>query len=413
MNAATSRRGVARGQLEPATASRGVWPVSSTRGGAALAAAFTAAALRYWGIVFPEVRRELARRRARAERIADPALQRLALAALGKRANVEGATAFAAFVPRASRAAAIRALAAFQLAYDYVDLLAEQPCRDPVANARRLHSALLHALDPGAAHPDYYEHFLGRADGDHHERLPRRADGGYLQELLNGCREALAELPSHAAVLAPARRAAARIVAFQSLSLGGRAGADMGAGGHRDGLEALRRCACEQTPPGSGLRWWETAAAGGSSLGALALIAAAAEPDLDPRELAALEDAYFPWIGACHSLLDSLVDREEDARIGQLSLIGFYAGTDDAAARMGALAARSMRHARELPAGRAHAVLFAAMAGFYLSDPKAAAPDLLPVGRAVRRALGPLARPTLRVFALRRRWGISYRPGGS
>jgi len=411
-----------RGRLEPAADLRGVWPQSYPRGGAALAAVFTAAALRYWGIVFPRVRSELGRQRARAERIADPVLQRLALQALDKQANVEGAAAFAAFAPRASRAPAIRALTAFQLAYDYVDLLAEQPCRDPVANARRLHSALLLALDPGAPHPDYYEHF------------PRRADGGYLQELLEGCREALAALPSHAAVAAPARRAAERIVAFQSLSLGGRGGADAdprpGSGGPRvadgracggapagalrDGLDALRRCAREQTPPGSGLRWWETAAAGGSSLGALALIAAAAEPNLDPRELAQVEDAYFPWIGACHSLLDSLVDREEDARIGQLSLIGCYADADEAAARLGAIAARSMRHARELPAGHAHAVLFAATAGFYLSNPKAAAPEHLPVRRAIRKVLGPLARPTLLVFALRRRLGgVSDRPEGS
>ncbi len=443
MNAATTRRGGARGQLEPAAASGGVvaplagtlparpparplvspsaTPVSvasRSQERLGLAAAFTVAALRYWAIVFPRVCRELSRWRVRAERIADPVLQRLALEALDKRANVEGAAAFAAFVPRSRRRAAVCALAAFQLAYDYVDLLAEQPSRDPVENARRLHSALLLALDPGAPHPDHYEHF------------PRREDGGYLEELLEDCREALAELPSHTAVASAARRAAARIVAFQSLSMGGRGQADSdersGAGDPsgetRDGLDALRRCARAQTPPGSGLRWWETAAAGGSSLGVLALIAAAAQPAIDPREIAAIEAAYFPWIGACHSLLDSLVDREEDARIDQLSLIGCYAdplaedaaaggvaaeclATNDDAARMGWIAAQAMRHARELPRGRGQAVLCAAMAGFYLSDPRAGGADALPVCRAIRKVLGPLARPTLLVFVLRRRLG--------
>lgn len=374
-------------------------PVSRARGRVGLAAAFAVAARRYWLGVYPRVCRELARWHDRAERIADPALQRLALEALEKRGNVEGAAAFAAFLPRAHRGAAIRALAAFQLAYDYVDLLAERPNGDPVANARSLHGALLLALEPGAPHADYYEHFSPREDG------------GYLEEIVDTCRMALAELPSHAAVAGGAGRAAARIVAFQSLSLGGRSG-ERNSGERGGGLDALRRCAREQTPPGSGLRWWETAAAGGSSLGVLALIAAAAQPDLDPREIAAIEDAYFPWIGACHSLLDSLVDREEDARIGQLSLIGHYADVEDAAARIGWIAAQSMRHARGLPGGRGQAVVFAGMVGYYLSAPEAAALDARPLCRNVQAALGSLARPTLRVFHLRRRLRGSG-PGGT
>jgi tetraprenyl-beta-curcumene synthase len=404
VRAGSTRLGGARGHEEPAAAPGGVagpsrWSpparpsarpsaapalaASRLREQVVLTAVFAAAARRYWLSVYPCVCRELSGRRTRAGRIGDPALQRLALEALKKRGNVEGAAAFAAFVPRAQRRAAIRALAAFQLAYDYVDLLAEQPSRDPVANARGLHSALLVALEPGAPHPDYYEHHA------------RREDGGYLEEIVDSCREALVELPSHAAVSATAERAAARIAAFQSLSMGEH--------------EALRRCATEQTPPGSGLRWWETAAAGGSSLGVLALIAAAVEPALDPLQTAAIEGAYFPWIGACHSLLDSLVDREEDARIGQLSLVGCYATDEDAALRMGWIAAQSMRHAHALPRGRGHAVLFAGMAGYYLSAPEAATPSLLPVCRDVEEALGSLARPTLAVFNLRRRLSRSER----
>jgi tetraprenyl-beta-curcumene synthase len=179
--------------------------------GKCLAAAreFTLAALRYWLAVFPRVCRERARRRRLVAGIADQALQRLALEALGKRGNLEGAAAFAAFVPRGDRGAAVRALVAFQAAYDYADTLAEQPGPDPVGNGRQLHTALLVALDPGAAHRDYYEH------------CPRCGDGGYLEELVDSCRAALCALPSYASVAEPARRAAARIVAFQSLSLGG------------------------------------------------------------------------------------------------------------------------------------------------------------------------------------------------
>jgi tetraprenyl-beta-curcumene synthase len=275
----------------------------------------------------------------------------------------------------------VRALVAFQASYDYADMLAEQPCPDPVRNGRRLHSALEVALDPRAAHPDYYEHH------------PHREDGGYLEELVDACRDTLRALPSFAAVATCAQRAAARIVAFQSLGLCGREG----------GREALERYAREQTPPGSGLRWWETAAAGGSSLDVHALIAAAADPLVDPREIAAIEGAYFPWIGALHSLLDSLVDEAEDAAIGQLSLFGCYASTDDAVARMWSLAARAARSARGLSAGRRHALLVGAMAGYYLSAPEASAPGVSVVSRGIRETLGELARPALLVFRVRRR----------
>ncbi len=339
---------------------------------------FVLAALRYWLTVFPRVRRELARRRCLAARIDDPVLQRLALEALDKPGNVEGAAAFAAFVPRGRRAAVVRALVALQMAYDYADLLAEQPCRDPVANGRRLHMALLVALDPEAAHPDYYEH------------SPWRDGSGYLEGIVDGARAALGELPSYASVTVAARSAAARIVDFQSLSLGG--------AGDR---EALAWYAREQTPGSSGLFWWETAAAGGSSLGLYALIAAAAEPSVNRCEIDAIEGAYFPWIGAFHSLLDSLVDEAEDAAIGQLSLVGCYASREQAAARLGWIAARAAGHARGLPCGRRHAVLVAGMAGYYLSAPEASAPGALTLSRAVRGTVrGPVG-PSLLVFALR------------
>ncbi len=60
-----------------------------------LAGVFTAAALRYWLTVFPGVARQLARWRRRADGIADPVLRGLALDALAKSGNIEGAAAFA------------------------------------------------------------------------------------------------------------------------------------------------------------------------------------------------------------------------------------------------------------------------------------------------------------------------------
>jgi tetraprenyl-beta-curcumene synthase len=348
-----------------------------------LAAAFVDAALRYWLTVFPRASRDVSRWQSRAAQIPDPTLRRLALDSLRERSNIEGAAAFAAFAPRAHRAAVVRALVAFQGAYNYADMLSEQPHEDAIANGRRLHESLITALDPKASAIDYYAHH------------PQRDDGGYLQEMIDTCRAALSTLPSFATVARSAQISAGRIVTFQSLNVGKTQG---------DHVE-LARWAREQTPTGSGLEWWETAAAAGSSLGVHVLIAAAADSALQQADVAAIDDAYFPWIGALHSLLDNIVDREEDVRTNQPSLVGYYASPAQAAARLQVLATAAVSRARALPHGRRHVIILAAMAGNYLSNPEANAPDVRDVAQSVLDAIGDLATPTLLVFKLRRLGG--------
>jgi len=348
---------------------------------AALTGAFASAVRRYWLGVFPRVCIERRRCEARAREIPDPLLRSVVVDALRKWGNIEGAAAFATFVPRRRRAAAVRAMACFQAAYNYLDTLSELPVADPSGNGRLLHQALLVALDPAAEHLDYYA--LSRL----------REDGGYLVETIDSCRAALARLPSWLAVAPAARRAAERIVAFQSCNTGELSG---------DYL-ALERWGRAHTPRGADLRWWETAAAGGSSMGIYALIAAAARPHLDPSETAAVDAAYFPWIGALHSLLDTFIDAAEDRATGQHSLVGCYASSEEAADRLALLAARATAAARALRGGRSHALLVAAMASFYLSTPEARTPEAAPVTAAVLSALGGAAVPAMAVFRLRLR----------
>jgi len=362
----------------------------------ALAATFTGAARRYWTGVFPHVRRELEHWRERAREIPDPVLRRLALHAQRKRGNLEGAAAFAAFAPRADRAAVLRAAVAFQAAYDYLDVLAEQPQADPVAGARALHEALLVALDPALGTESRgwagTEGRAGTESPDYYASYPQREDNGYLADLVDTCRTALATLPSYAAVAPAAWRAAERIVEFQSLNLSE-------AQGEHD---ALARWAHAEIPPRSELCWWETAAGGGSPLCVYALIAAAADPALQPREVGAIEHAYFPWIGGLHSLLDHLVDRAQDAAVGERNLIDYYSSPQEAENRVRALAERAAGEARALPRGRMHTIVLAGMAGYYLSDPEASVPGAKPIAQTVREAIGGLMAPTLLVFKVRR-----------
>jgi tetraprenyl-beta-curcumene synthase len=372
----------------------------------ALLVTFAHAAFSYWTSVFPRVCFYIARWRRRARRIPDPVLRQLALDALDKRGNIEGAAAFAAFVPLARRANVTRATSAFQAAYNLLDMLGEQPSPDPVLDGQRLHEALVYAVAPrgttaplgsevGALDTDSSGTDLCTTGGaralDWYAHHPQRNDGGYLDTLIEECRDAFAALPSHLLAAPSAQAAAARIVAFQSLNLSK-------SQGEHTGLEQWARTA---TPPGTGLQWWETAAAAGSSLGVHVLIAAAAGPQLDAGEVSALTHAYFPWIGGLHSLLDNLIDKHEDEAAGHRSLIEYY-GPKQAAQRMRWIAEQALKQAGELPHSRRHIVILAAMIGNYLATPEAHSAELKPIGDNVLATVDALRRPTMLVFELRR-----------
>ena len=357
------------------------------RAGATIA--FARAAVSYWLGVFPLVCGELRAWRSRAQAIGDPELRELALAALAKRGNMEGAAAFATFAPLRRRRQVVRATVAFQAAYNHLDALSERSAA-PGEQARRLHRALLVALGAPAA------------DGAQAGAQPASdvgasgeagADGGYLSALVEACRESFFALPAAAAAAPAARRAAERVVEFQAhQACGGRAALDQG---------TVERFGEAVAPAGAGLRWWEALAASGSSLAVHALIAAAAE-GCDERHAAALQAAYSTRIGALHTLLDHLIDGGEDRVCGQRNLIACYCSPVEARERMGVLAARALADARALGQGARHELIVAAMASFYLAAPEAGAPGQAPVAQAVREQLGSLGRLAEAVFVVRR-----------
>jgi tetraprenyl-beta-curcumene synthase len=371
----------AAASASPATGLRG-------RERAALALTFTVAAARYWLSVYPHVLREARHWRGRAEAIPDATLRGLALSTQRQeQGNLEGAAAFAVLAPRIQRGRVVRAVVAFQAIYDYVDTLAEQPSADPVENGRQLHRALLSALDPGTGQPDpgrpnYYVHSL------------HKEDGGYLGELIDACRRAFGALPAHASLTAPAQGAVQRIVAFQGLAHDGEDGLEDPWRGFSDWADA-------QTPQGSGLLWWETAAGAASSLLVFALIAAAAEPSVSEEDTCAIAQAYFPWIGALHLLLDSLIDKADDISSGRYSLVDHYASSRELAVRLKAISAEAMRASEALPNGRQHGLILAAMASFYLTQPAASSPEGAPARAEILATLGERAVPAMCLFRVR------------
>jgi tetraprenyl-beta-curcumene synthase len=343
--------------------------------------AFGGAAERYWLRVFPAVASETRRRRGLAQLIPDPRLRRLALVSLErKRCNVEGAAAFELLAPRSQRSQMIRALVASQTLCDYLDLLAEQPAVDPVANGYRLHEALIAAVALEEDGRDYYAY---SALGE---------DGGYLAQLIADVRGTLAGLPGRELVLDPLRCAAQRIATYQSFNHGDRAGS----------FEPFRRWACAQLEPGDGLSWWEMGAGFGSTLPVFALIAAAASPGLSAEDVVAIEDAYFPWIGVLHTLLDSLVDFDEDVTDHGRCLLAHYRSPEQAAGRLAALAEESLRRAAALPASRRHVLILVAMMAFYMCDARAYdSAHARAVVPALRGAAGAMVVPASTMIGLR------------
>jgi tetraprenyl-beta-curcumene synthase len=342
--------------------------------------AFAATVVRYLSAVLPATRRELSQWRSRAVQIPSANLRRTALHALSKRGNVEGAALFATLAPASCRRLTIRALVAFQTAYNYLDALSELPSEDPRANGYQLHQGLLVALQAGAPHPDYYAH------------NPDCGDGGYLTAILDGCRHALADLPSYPLLAPMALEAAARIVDFQGLNL------SEDQGGH-GALESWARSA---TPAAGGLEWWESAAGAGSSLAVYALIAGAADPQLDRSAAREIDRAYYPSIGALHSLLDSLVDRREDCEGGRRCLLDYYHSPVEEANCLGGLAARARECCVCLPSSHAHRVILTAMCSYYLSAPECNTAEGHTITRALTLALGFPLNAAIAMFRARR-----------
>jgi tetraprenyl-beta-curcumene synthase len=333
----------------------------------------------YWLDLSPRIRRRVHRLRQRAQQIPDPTLRAIALQALhGKRSNLEGAAAFAAFAPRERRREAVKALVYFQATCDYLDLLAELAGSEPVRNAERLHSALRAAVTPEGPHSDYYAF------------CPQQRDAGYLHALIDGCRAALATMPSFPAIAEVVQSLVGDAARFQALNLAE----------HHGGHTGLARWAAARSWDGAGLYWWEAAAAN-STPGALALIGTAGRRGIGADQAVAIAQAYRPWFEALHTLLDSVVDEHEDAASGQRSLLHYYRSPSEAAGRLALMAHEALRRIDALSDAPEHAAMLAAMVGFYLY-PAPPTPYGALASEEVLGALGRLATPTKVLFAIKR-----------
>jgi tetraprenyl-beta-curcumene synthase len=340
---------------------------------------------RYWTTVAPKVRAELTRWRARAMEIEDPDLRTLALHNLqGEGFASEVAATLATLTPRRHRATVVRAVVALEVMYDYLDGLTEQPVPDPITNGRLLFKAFTDALDPSAdLQDDYYRH------------CPSQADGGYLRELAATVKDALACLPATKA-LTPARLHAASRCAEAEVLTHAAAFTDT------SHVERWARDAAN----GSGLEWREYLAGALSSVLAVHALIALAGDKRTTVEHAAPIDAVYLALGALSTMLDSVVDYEQDAENGTLAYIRHYNDMSIVGDRMVDIAQAAAQRAYDAPRSVHHLMTLAGVAAYYTSAPSATSELAWPVTSRIQSELQPLITPTLAVM---RTWRLMKR----
>jgi len=343
--------------------------------------------VRYWTSVAPVVRGQLRHWEQRARSIDDPELRALALEKLhGEGFHAEAAAMLATLAPRRHRSDVVEAIIALELLFDYLDGLTERPSADPLGDGERLFKALTDAVVvPGGGTGKNLE-------------LPPQSDDGYLELLSRKVSGALARLPAALAITEVAQRIAA---------LGGQAQTRMHAASQlgTEQVEEWARREAEDT----GLQWRELLAGAASSVLVLhALIAAAADPRTTPEDAAEIESAYLSTCTVL-TLLDGLVDHEQDRLSGEESLHGYislYGDPHELSQALTGAAQRAAAQARALPNGPHHTMILVGVVAYYTSHPGARGELAAPIAKGLQRQLTPLISPTL---AIMNAWRLAKR----
>jgi tetraprenyl-beta-curcumene synthase len=319
--------------------------------------------------------------RGLARSIPDVSLRDDALGSLArKRTHADGAALFS-ILPRRRSSALLRVLVAYETALDYLDNVNEHHLDG--GNGRQLHLALLDALDPQRGLSDYYRHHVWRDDR------------GYLRALVATCRAGCRQLPGYPGVRRTLCRETARALVL---------GINHECEPQRRECE-LRRWAARECAGHDAASWFELSGAASASLTVHALLALAAEENSRESQIDAVLRAYFPWIAATSTMLDSFVDQDEDRIRGGHSYVAHYPSRDAATVRIGELVERSLHGARSLDRGHRHAVIAACMVAMYLSKDSARTATMRAASRRLVRSGGSLSAALLPVLRL---WRIAY-----
>lgn len=334
----------------------------------------------------PTAAREMRRWRARAQAIVEPPLREDALNVLRlKRTHVDGAAMFSTLLPR-HEPRLLRLLVAYQLMVDFLDYasergqLVERDLSVGERNGRRLHAALLNALDDQSKMLDYYAWH------------PWSDDADYLLMLVVACREGASSLSSYRLARLLAREEAMRapeVLAINHIP------------DERLRNARLQAWAARYFPHEEHLSWFEIAAAVSGALAMHALLVQAADPSASSERVRRVHGVYLRRVALATAMLDSHADRLEDAASGGHSYVAHYGARESTEVRQ--IVQETMQAVCQLPRGRRHAILVGSMIAMYLSKDDARSLQLAAETRGLLEAGGPLVRcllPALRAWRI-------------
>lgn len=349
--------------------------------------ALVVANVRFWLTIAPLVARQLKRWEENARTINDPTLRTLALEKLeGERFNSEVAATLATLAPRARRKPVVEAIVAYEVMYDYLDGLTEQPADDPLRNGSELYRAFTDAISPDI-----------EPSGGYYALHRQQNDNGYLLGLVEAVRSSLQRLPSATAISETSRCAAQRCAEAQ---IRAHAAPALGNG-------QLERWALQNARVPLG---WQAYLAGSASsvLAVHALIAAAADERTTVTDAREIDATYFS-ICVLSTMLDSLVDYESDQQTGRAGYVCYYSSNERLALDLERAAQLAVEHALLIRNSAHHVMTLVGVAAYYLSAPTATSPFAQPITRRIRSQFEPLITPTLAVMGT---WRAAKRARG-
>lgn len=390
--------------------------------------------VRYWPTVAGPTNAQLRRWRRVAEEIEDETFHALAVEKLrSEHFNAQVATTLTTLASRQLRPAAIEAIVALEVLFDYLDGVSEDLRGDQLRQAMEILRPLREAVEaappdtppttsrpdtslttsvpdtPPTAHPPGTPPTTSPPDTaptTHRHTHPTTDDRRYVQALVQAIGDAIAPLPAIAAVRPSLIAAAQRCIEAQ---------AHMHAAGSI-GEDAVRDWATAAAKDGP-LQWREHLAGGASSVLAMhALIVAATDEGTTPSQAAALDELYL-LIGVMSTTLDSVIDRERDLGAGDASHAKRYRSASELSEALVSVCRLVLQRAGKVPNAAHHIVTLTGVLAYYLSSPKARDPYAEAVADGLRKPLSPLLGPptlVLRCWRLgkalsRRSFGIARR----
>lgn len=319
--------------------------------------------------VLPQVKRRLGQYRRYLQEKQGPLVQQGLNSIRDKEFHCLGGAVYSLLAPKKYRGVVLTFIVAFQTISDYLDNLCDRFGVKEERAFRQLHIAMLDCLARDEQAGDYYRYF------------PHKDDGGYLSMLVDQCRNALAAIPYYTQNVKWMYAYTGRYIDLQSYK-------------HMEqapGAAKLAACYQAVAPRYPGLKWWEYAAASGSTLGIFALAADAGRP-------ARVWDLYMPWLNGLHILLDYFIDQAEDREHGDMNLVSFYEDYRQVE-RILWFYWQARSKAVSLPKAGFHTLVTDGLLALYLTDPKATEPER---AEASQEILSLAARRVGRLAALAR-----------